>query len=97
MESPLYSSAAIPTSAVLDGLTVMIGRVPPPAVIGAVQMLCSVPSEADEVQHLGVGVAGAVGDRGSSAWRAEFQMPTSTIIRLPAVTALVGVTAGWPC
>jgi hypothetical protein len=43
---PLYSTAETPTSALEVGLAVTVGRVPPPAVIGAVQMLSSVWSEA---------------------------------------------------
>ena len=46
VESPEYSSAATPTSAVDVGLTVIVGRVPPPAVIGALQTLISVFSDA---------------------------------------------------
>ena len=45
-DSPEYSSAAIPVSAALDVFTVMVGLVPPPTAMGAVQTLSSVASEA---------------------------------------------------
>ena len=43
---PAYSTAATPMSAVEVALAVMVGLVPPPAVIGAVQTDISVLSEA---------------------------------------------------
>ena len=46
VDRPEYSSATTPTSALAVGLTVIVGRVPPPAVTGAVQTLISVSSEA---------------------------------------------------
>jgi hypothetical protein len=39
LESPEYSTAATPTSALAVGVTVIVGLVPPPAVIGAVHAL----------------------------------------------------------
>ena len=45
-DRPEYSSPAIPMSAVHVVVTVMVGLVPPPAVIGAVQILSSVASAA---------------------------------------------------
>ena len=46
VERPEYSSAATPTSALAVGVTVIVGLVPPPAVIGALHTLISVLSEA---------------------------------------------------
>ena len=44
---PEYSSTVAPIEWAVDvGRTVTVGRAPPPAVTGAVQMLISVPSEA---------------------------------------------------
>ena len=46
VDRPTHSTAATPMSAVEVTLAVMVGLVPPPAVIGAVHTDCSVPSEA---------------------------------------------------
>ena len=46
VDRPEYSSAATPMSALDVLVAVIVGLVPPPAVIGAVQMLSSSPSEA---------------------------------------------------
>ncbi len=46
VDSPEYSDTAAPTSAFALGFTVIAGLVAPPAVIGAVQTLSSVLSEA---------------------------------------------------
>ena len=46
VERPEYSETMAPTSALADGVTVIVGLVPPPAVIGAVHTLSSVLSEA---------------------------------------------------
>src|SRR3954447_26382870 len=45
-DKPEYSSAAPPTSALADAVTVIDGFVPPPAVTGAVQTLSCVSSDA---------------------------------------------------
>ena len=65
-------------------------RVPAPLVMGAVQTVISVASAAAN-EALGVDVAGVVGDRRGRGARGV-QTPTSTTIRLPAVTLAVGVT-----
>ena len=46
LDSPEYSSAAPPMSALPVAVMVIAGRVPPPAVIGALQTLSSVSSDA---------------------------------------------------
>ena len=46
VESPEYSIAATPTSAADVVLIVIVGRVPAPALMGALHTLISVPSEA---------------------------------------------------
>jgi hypothetical protein len=46
VDSPEYSETMAPTSALALGLTVIVGFVPPPAVIGALHTLISVLSEA---------------------------------------------------
>ena len=46
VDRPEYSAAATPMSAEEVVVAVMVGLVPPPAVMGAVQTDISVPSEA---------------------------------------------------
>src|SRR5262249_26463818 len=92
VDSPEYSRTVTPTSALADGVTVIVGFVPPPAVIGAVQMLCSVPSDATKCST-SVYVFPALSVTVRAVGLPLFQMPTSTIRRLPAVMAADGTTA----
>ena len=46
LDSPEYSITAIPMSALELAVAVTVGLVPPPAVIGAVHTVSSVPSDA---------------------------------------------------
>ena len=52
VDSPEYSTTASPTSAAAVGLAVIVGLVPPPAVIGAVHRVSWVPSLASLVARL---------------------------------------------
>ena len=90
-ESPAYSSTATPMSADEVTWAVMAGLVPPPLVIGAVQMLISVSSEAANEVTL-VYVLPALSVTPEAVAAEKFQTPTSTTSRLPAVTLAVGVT-----
>ena len=64
VDRPEYSSAAMPMSALADGLAMIVGLVPPLAVIGAVQTVRLVPSEA-VVEATSVNVShGRVSDAG---------------------------------
>ncbi len=91
VERPEYSEAIAPTSALAVGVTVIAGLVPPPAVTGAVQMLCSVLSEALKCRT-SVYVFPAESVTLLTVAALEFQVPTTTTMRLPAVIAEVGVS-----
>ena len=91
VERPEYSEAIAPTSALAVGVTVIPGLVPPPAVTGAVQMLCSVLSEAVKCRT-SVYVFPAESVTLLMVAALEFQVPTTTTMRLPAVIADVGVS-----
>ena len=81
-------------SATPVAVTVIVGFVPGPAVIGAVQTLISVPSDGLAVRELGEGVAGRVGHRSVAVAVPALQTPTSTTSRLPAATFGTGVPQG---
>jgi hypothetical protein len=92
VDKPEYSKTAAPTSAADVGVTVIVGRVPPPAVIGAVHTLMSVPSEAAKWTSSMYELPAESLTLPAVAC-AAFQIPTSTTRRSPAVTFDVGVSA----
>src|SRR4051794_14648556 len=92
VDRPEYSSTVAPTSALALGLTVSVGRVPPPAVIGALHTLISVLSAAVKCVS-SVYVLPAESVTADAVAPAARHTPTSTTIRFPAVTFAVGCTA----
>jgi hypothetical protein len=92
VDSPEYSSAVTPMSAADDTLAVMVGLVPPRAVMGALHTLISVLSEAVKwVSSTKVSPAESLTP--VTVGPALFQAPTSTTSRLAAVIAEARVTA----
>jgi hypothetical protein len=91
VDSPAYSDAATPTSADAVGVTVIVGRVPPPDKTGALQTLISVPSEATQCDS-----STYVSPPESVTLEAVGlplpQTPTVTTTRLATVRFAVGVT-----
>src|SRR4051794_10377879 len=94
VDRPEYSSTVAPTSALALGLTVSVGRVPPPAVIGALHTLISVLSEAVK-RVSSVYVLPAESVTADAVAPAARHTPTSTTIPFPAVT-FAGGCSGRP-
>jgi hypothetical protein len=82
----------MPMSAVDVGRTVIVGRVPPPAVMGAVQTLISVASEAAKWSSSTYWLP-AESTTLAAVDLALLHIPTSTTKRSPEVTFAAGVTA----
>src|SRR5579875_2435007 len=91
VERPAYSDTTAPTSAVEVGLTVIVGRVPPPTVIGALHTLISVCSEAWKCRSSTYALPAESVTLAAVA-PALLQTPTSTTSRLPWVTLAAGVS-----
>ena len=83
--------ASIPTSALAVGVTVIVGLVPPPAVMGAVHTLISVPSDALKCSA-SVNVSPAESVTLPAVGPPLAQTPTRTTSRFPVVRAAHGVT-----
>jgi hypothetical protein len=95
VDRPLYSTAAMPMSAVDVVVAVIVGLVPVLAVIGAVHTDCSVPSAAAKwLTSVNESPAESVTDFVVAF--AALQTPTSTMSRLPVLTPVGGVTASEP-
>src|SRR5450755_1060948 len=90
-DSPEYSSAATPTSALEVAVTVIVGLVPPPAVIGAVHTLISALSDPLKFLTL-VYVFPAESVTLFAVALEPLHTPTRTTQRLPAVMLAAGVT-----
>ena len=90
-ESPEYSLAAAPMSALAVAVMVMAGLVPPPAVIGAVQTLSSVSSDALTLATL-VYVLPAASATLEIVAALKLHTDAMTTIRLPVVIAEAGVS-----
>ena len=90
-DRPEYSETAAPTSALAVGVTLIVGRVPPPAVIGALHTLISVLSEALKCSS-STYVLPAESVTLLAVAAPLLQTPTSTTRRLPAVTFELGVS-----
>src|SRR6185312_3894683 len=82
VDRPEYSDTAAPTSALAVGVTLIAGRVPPPAVIGALHTLISVLSEALKCSS-SVYVLPAESVTLLAVAAPLLQTPTSTTRRLP--------------
>ena len=92
VDRPEYCSTVAPISAFLFDFTVTVGRVPPPAVIGALQTLSSVSSDAVKCVS-SVYVLPALSVTAEAVAAAALQTPTSTTIRSPVVTFATGCSA----
>src|SRR5664279_857708 len=91
VDRPEYSRTWIPITADALGVAVMVGRVPPPAVIGAVHTLISVRSDALNCSTLTY-VLPAESETACAVGLVLFRTPTMTTNRLPVVIDAVGVT-----
>src|SRR3954447_13103956 len=91
LDRPEYSRAAPPMSALPVAVMVIAGRVPPPAVIGALQTLSSVSSDAVTLVTL-VYVLPAESVTPEIVARPMLHTPAMTTIRLPLVMADAGVS-----
>ena len=83
VDSPEYSSAPTPTSALAEAVTVIFGVVPAPAVIGADHTLISVWSEARKCSS-SVNVSPAESVTLWAVGEFELHTPASTTSRSPA-------------
>src|SRR3954467_2487783 len=92
VDRPEYSSTAAPMWARALAVTVTVGFVPPPAVIGAVHTLSSVLSEALKPLTL-VYVLPAESVTPEALGLPAPHTPTCTTSRLPVVTLAVGASA----
>ena len=92
VDSPLYSRAVIAPDAAEENLAVTVGSVPAPAVIGAVQTLCSVWS--GPTNWLTSENASPAESETLAVFAfAPLQVPTSTTRRFPVPSGADGVTA----
>jgi hypothetical protein len=92
VESPEYSSTAMPMSALADGFAVIVGLVPPLWVMGADQTLSSAPSEPVTLVN-SVNVSPAESVTLDVVGLVEAHSLTSTTSRFPVVTFAGVVTA----
>ena len=92
LDRPEYSRTVAPTSALAVVVTVTVGLVPEPAVIGALHTLSSVLSEAlNEVSFVYVLPAESVTPDALAL--PALHTPASTMRRLPLETLAVGASA----
>jgi len=91
VDRPEYSETAALTSAREVGVTVIAGRVPPPAFTGAVHTLISVPSEALKCSS-SMYAFPAESDTFAAVAPELFHTPATTTKRLPVVILALGVS-----